>query len=113
MITEWDIYWLTRMDALCMCLVILCSVATCAWSLWAFIFIAENKAFPKVSHFVLAAAVLCGIGRAFTPTTNEMAAIKVIPRLANNEDLKGVGSEITDLAKAWLKELKPKTEASK
>lgn len=42
------------------------------------------------------------------PTSQEAAAIKIIPRIANNEDVQGVGTELVTLAKDWLHELKPK-----
>lgn len=47
---------------------------------------------------------------AFTPTTKEMAAIIVIPKIANSESVQQLGDGIVDLAKQWLKELAPKKE---
>ena len=54
---------------------------------------------PFVAVF-MAAAVL-------VPTTREVAAIIVIPRIANSESVEKIGTGIVDLATAWLEELKP------
>lgn len=44
---------------------------------------------------------------ALTPTSKEMAAIVVIPKIANSQPLSDIAVNIVDLANAWLKELKP------
>lgn len=45
----------------------------------------------------------------FIPTTEEMCAIAVIPKIANSESVQDVGQSIVELAKDWMAELKPKT----
>ena len=54
---------------------------------------------PFVAVFMAAAILL--------PTTREVAAIFVIPRIANSESVEKIGTGIVDLATAWLEELKP------
>jgi 4-hydroxybenzoate polyprenyltransferase len=47
---------------------------------------------------------------ALTPTTKEMAAIMVIPKVANSKvvsDISGAASEMVTIARDWLKELAP------
>lgn len=44
---------------------------------------------------------------ALTPTTKEMAAIKVIPAIANSQDIQEIGQDFKVLAKEWLNELRP------
>ena len=47
---------------------------------------------------------------ALTPTTKEMAAIMVIPKVANSKvvsDISGAASEMITIARDWLKELAP------
>ena len=46
---------------------------------------------------------------ALMPTSKEMAAIVVIPKIANSQPLSDIATSIVDLANAWLKELKPAT----
>ncbi len=50
---------------------------------------------------------LTSVGKALVPTTQEMAAIIALPAVANNQDVREIGQDITDLAKQWLEELKP------
>lgn len=49
----------------------------------------------------------CRLLHPLVPTTKEMAAIVVIPRVANSESVQGLGEGVVDLAKAWMAELKP------
>lgn len=43
----------------------------------------------------------------FIPTTKEAAAMIVVPRLVNSETVRGLGSDLVDLAHAWMVELRP------
>ena len=51
------------------------------------------------------------IAVALVPSTAQMAAIVVVPRIVNNEQVQTVGSRLYDLATEWLDELKPEKEA--
>lgn len=56
------------------------------------------------------AAVTASVAAAFVPTTKEMAAIMVIPKVANSKvvsDISGAASEMVTIARDWLKELAP------
>ena len=44
---------------------------------------------------------------ALAPSSKEMAAIVVIPKIANSQPLNDIAASVIDLANAWLKELKP------
>lgn len=120
MITENDLYWMTRLDALKHTLdgLVFAFGTLCFLGFFAsVIFWGEDKKFGVRSavctlvFFFL--AIVLGIGNAFLPTTREMAAIKIIPRIANNEDVQALGSEIPKLAKEWLEELRPKKTPAK
>lgn len=49
------------------------------------------------------AASLAFVGLILTPTSEQAAAIYVIPRIANSQEIKKEAGEIYDLAKDWLK----------
>ena len=51
------------------------------------------------------------IAVALVPSTAQMAAIVVVPRIVNNEQVQTVGNRLYDLATEWLDELRPKKEA--
>lgn len=44
---------------------------------------------------------------AFVPSTKQMAAIIVVPKLANSEKVQTVGNRLYDLAVEWMDELRP------
>lgn len=46
----------------------------------------------------------------FVPSTKQMAAIIVVPKIVNNEAVQSVGNELYTLALDWMKELRPKKE---
>ena len=57
---------------------------------------------------VLVLIVLAAIlGRTFIPTTRTMAAMYIIPAVANNEKVQDCGNRLYDLAIEWMDELKP------
>lgn len=43
----------------------------------------------------------------FLPSTKQMAAIMIVPRIANSEKVQTVGNRVYDLAVEWMEELKP------
>ena len=66
------------------------------------------KRVSKPVCIVLSAFILLGATiSALIPTTKEMAAIVVIPAVANSESVQGFGEGIVNLAKDWMKELSP------
>lgn len=66
------------------------------------------KRVSKPVCIVLSASIILGATiSALIPTTKEMAAIVVIPAVANSESVQGLGEGIVNLAKDWMKELSP------
>ena len=61
----------------------------------------------------LALALLMMLSHALIPTTKEMAAIIVVPRIANSETVQQLGDGIVNLAQEWMKELAPKKGETK
>ena len=56
-------------------------------------------------------AMVCSLARTFTPTTKEMIAIKVIPRITsvdNVEKIKDVSKDMLDVTAEWLKDMRKK-----
>ena len=114
MITSWNIYWLTRLDAISDFFalpIILFALGSIALGIAYVISIVEYDkelgekvgfAF-KLSIIGLVATVAVSV---FIPSTKEMAAIIVLPAIANNTDVQEIGAGITDLAKEWLRDLK-------
>ena len=60
-----------------------------------------------VSFVVLAVTIVGVLGRIFVPTTKTVAAMYIIPAVANNEKVQDCGNRLYDLAIEWMDELKP------
>lgn len=115
-------------------------IVLCAGALGLFLFLlkhfAGNKSYELFSHmkdetfeatkarfgriargclFVVFACVatllLTDATHSLLPTTKEMAAILIVPKIANNEKVQDCGNRLYDLAVEWMDALKPKKEA--
>ncbi len=47
----------------------------------------------------------------FIPSTKQMAAIMIVPKIVNNEKVQTIGNKVYDLAVEWMEELKPNKES--
>lgn len=123
LITKLDIYWLTRCDYIqTACFVLAFLTAIAAVLLWVAHFASKydsdcGKVFCKTSYkFLIPLNILFPlfiIAACAVPRTSEMAAIIVIPAIANNENVQDLGQGVVDLAKDWLQELKPHHKEAK
>ena len=115
-ITTSTIYWLTRLDYISGFFVaasILLGTASVVMLIAYSMDKMENSSLgsdPSVSGKLTAwisgvalAAIVCSL---LVPSTKEAAAMIVVPRLANSETVRGLGSDLVDLAHAWIEELK-------
>lgn len=119
MITAGFMYWLTRLDDIREIMMVIGIAGAILTPFMFMMFLGpffddmENGAALRrrlLTVFVpLFAAVtaLVAVGRAFVPSTKDMAAIVVVPRIANSETTKELGEGVVELAKQWIEELKP------
>ena len=63
--------------------------------------------FLRASPCIGIVATLLVIANCLLPTTREMAAILIVPRIANSEKVQTVGNQLYDLAVEWMEELRP------
>ena len=115
MITESTIYWITRLDELKggvegfgIALVIIFVVALIFSCLARF-----ADEIERATKFVITFSILSFLSGLFLfssaliPTTKEMCAIKIVPLIANDEQVQELPSKFVDLANEWFEELKP------
>lgn len=57
-------------------------------------------------------AIVIGIAIDLIPSTKQMAAILIVPKIANSEKVQTIGNKVYDLATAWMEELKPSKKGS-
>lgn len=114
-ITPGLVYWISRLDAICnlfLAVAILLGLATFVMSLVCVVAkfdgdkdtAVQMLRIIRVTFPVAAIAILL---RVFTPTKEEMAAILVIPRIANSETVSDISDGMKTLASEWLEELRP------
>ena len=115
MITTVQMYWLTRLDTLEVIGVLLAALGSFASLLLAIIYnLLFDEFTERAQHAVKTAlrivvpAVLLGFAIViFVPNTKEMAAIWVVPKLANSESVSEIAGGVKTLAVEWLEELRP------
>lgn len=122
MISENDMYWLTRLDhirdamphliafGLMMGPVLFGIGLAAPWE--------KDQRIGRIAVLVFSSSLIISalaafISLPFIPTTREMCAIKVVPLVANNEDVQALGADIPKLAREWMEELKPKRKPEK
>ena len=108
MITSWDIYWITRLDAIYAMLVIVLIVVVLAMIFLPMIadiaFDAGTRTIAKLEIigfviFVVALSMLT-----FIPSTREAAAIYLIPKIANNEQMQKIPDNAAKLLNAKMEQ---------
>ena len=131
--TESMIYWITRLDGIhgfCFGIQTIAVISTIIGAIAALVsggLKAASEADGSEDEAKLAAsicrvsckvwipafciAMVCSLARTFTPTTKEMIAIKVIPQIANVENvekIKDISKDMLDITSDWLKDMRKK-----
>jgi hypothetical protein len=60
----------------------------------------------------MAVVVLLVMVMTFIPSSKQMAAVMVVPKIANSEKVQTIGNKVYDLAVEWMEELKPNKKES-
>jgi len=134
MITTSQMYWITRLDGIVTLLAILASFLCVAsvimfvsercdchavkqWSWDTNESIAARRKFGsrmcKASLMMSPVGILLYILFVMIPTEKQMAAILIVPRIANSEKVRQAGNKLYDLAVEWMDELKPNKNNNK
>jgi len=103
MITESQIYWITRMDYIQTALFVLGGITT-GLAVVGFIISAICCMLNVISGDSEAKRMMSAC---FVPSTKELCAIKVIPKIVNNEEVQELPNRVVELAGEWLENLKP------
>jgi len=129
MITSAQMYWLTRLDGIS-CIIMTCTILLCiAYGTGLFFGLVryldnfhygpddkDLKAAKSMLRFIAKYSFVPIAGivlSCLVPTTREMAAILIIPRIANSEKVQQAGNKLYDLAVEWMDELKPSKNNNK
>jgi surface polysaccharide O-acyltransferase-like enzyme len=116
MITESEMYWLTRMDyfqTAAEVVGVVLSLVSIAFLFISIMLWRDRKIKMKVWFLCLFVGILLfipSIGSTFIPNTKEMCAIKLVPLIVNDEQVQELPNKVVELANEWLDELRPKGE---
>lgn len=114
MITESTIYWILKLDDICILLSAICFVAAAfsfvtliAWGINA----SEDnencaETAKKLCGKSIVVALICATIFTFVPRTKQMAMIKVIPTIANSEIVGEMSADAKELYKMGIKAIK-------
>lgn len=113
-LTGWDVYWITRCDAVSTAaggVAVAVGIALVVLFMVGPMLALDFDDFPwkRIISVLVALGALAVAVKTATPTTKEMCAIIALPAIANNEDVQGLGSEVVVLAREWVQELRPET----
>ena len=107
MITTTQMYWIVILDNIIVATVILMGIFLIG-SIAAFGYASTERNhwwLPILSSIALLTTLVIG---AFIPSTKQMAAILVVPKIANSEKVQMVGNRLYELAVEWMDELRPR-----
>lgn len=71
---------------------------------------AARKKFRRIGVPLFCVGAVSVLGVVLTPSTKDAVAIAVIPAIANNQDVQGLGADLVTTAREWLQELRPVKE---
>ncbi len=113
-ITPFEIYLVMQMDSLCWLLFILCTV-TGGVSVVSFVellidFTTEEKRAPlkKVLKINVPLSIMFLLLFVATPSTKTVAAMYVVPKVVNNENVQKLPDEMLQLFRESVKDMMPK-----
>ncbi len=99
--SESDMYWVTRLDGLKDVLIIF---AVLLGILSVILFIGHLMSMGNMSDTIIVCVIFIflTIASILTPTTNEMVLIKVVPKIANNESIQDIGKNGMEILNKYL-----------
>lgn len=103
----WMIYLVGQCDGLCKGFSFL-AVILGGFGIAGLVYSSDNYGrFSRWAVALTAFALLLMIATTFIPSTKTAAAMLVLPPIVNSEAAQTLPKELTDLARDWIRELKP------
>ncbi len=108
-ITTMQMYWLVMLDNIISGLVAIVIICAAFFILGVPILgvLGKEELFPSIARKLLVVMAASILVLTFTPSTKQMAAIMIVPKIANSEKVQTIGNKVYDLAVEWMEELKP------
>lgn len=107
MITTAQMYWIVILDNITITAAML-SILFTVGTVVAFIFAACEDDHWWLPFMSLTMMLVFVAVATFVPSTKQLAAILVVPKIANSEKIQTAGNKLYELAVEWMDELRPK-----
>ncbi len=114
MLTGWDIYWITRLDSLNSIVEFIGGMGVVFAIMWTIVWIYTTinpdgvswgvKELLSKTKFILWTTIICIFLSITLLSTKQMFAIKIVPAIVNNEEVKRLPSLAVKYATEWLEE---------
>ena len=98
-ISPWTVYWITRLDIILGISAFLMCVLAVIFVVW---LIEAGERIVPAMKFLLIPFILLLIILTCLPSTKDMAAIIIIPKIVNSEKVERVGDYMYDAAIEWI-----------
>lgn len=113
--TAWQIYFLMKLDVVAGIFIAPAIVSLIVVFVMTVIFfvhwdVDKEKPFSAKFLFLWFVPFFLGIIGTMVPTTKEMAAILIVPKMVNNAKVQEIPEKILTLATEWMEELRPKSK---
>ena len=108
-----EMYWLTRLDSIVHFLGVsfFCESVFCIFGVFWINGFPDKYDFQPmrftIYKFVIIVTAFTGLSLMLVPTTRQMAAIIILPKIISNVKSKELPEKVISLADEWLEELKP------
>ena len=106
-ITAWQMYWITRLDSINALVVVSAFLFFTVFGGSLAIILAgayDSSKFRFITATSLILAVIFGVSAVFIPSTKDVAAIIMIPEIANNRDVQDVVKTAPQLLNVKMQE---------
>jgi membrane-bound ClpP family serine protease len=112
MITTTQMYWIVTLDSIVTVSIVL-TIGGIFLTLFSMAAACDNEVPFGVPIVIASISAFFILVATFVPSTKQMAAILIVPRIANSEKVQTVGNKIYDLASEWMDELRPNAAKNK
>lgn len=112
--SSWTLYFVLMLDSAC-CFIVIVAITSLAVAFA--LILAYSSTISKgygdgknIRGWLILACVMAALFvplAILTPNTKQMAAILILPKIANNEQVQEIPGKLLDLADDWIEELKP------
>ena len=114
-LTPMQLYWIIKLDTFCGLFTgfaVIFGILTIVCITGAIITFCDgdekySRIWKKFVKYIASFFIIFLSIAVFLPTTKEMAAIMILPKIINNEKVQEIPQRLLDLGLEWLNELKP------